>query len=37
MIGKIFFGALWVLLWIVLIFSGLGLLALLADGDYPLE
>jgi len=27
----------WIMMWIVLFASGLGLIALLADGDYPLE
>ena len=37
MIGRIIFGTMWVMMWIVLLASGLGLIALLADGDYPLE
>ena len=37
MIGRMIFGTMWVMMWIVLFASGLGLIALLADGDYPLE
>ena len=37
MIGKIIFGTLWVLMWLALMLSGIGLIAYLAGADYSLE
>tara|TARA_R110002167_G_scaffold3302_4_gene15907 strand:- start:4 stop:117 length:114 start_codon:yes stop_codon:yes gene_type:complete len=37
MIGRIVFGTLWVLMWIALMLSGLGLIAFLAGENSPLE
>jgi hypothetical protein len=37
MIGRIVFGIIWIMVWIGLFVSGLGLIAYLASGDYPLE
>jgi|8_EtaG_2_1085327.scaffolds.fasta_scaffold82504_1 hypothetical protein len=37
MIGRIIFGTMWIMMWIFLFATGLGLITLLAEGDYPLE
>jgi len=37
MIGRIIFGTMWIMMWIALFCTGVGLIALIADGDYALE
>lgn len=37
MIGEIIFRTMWVIMWIALLCTGLGLVMLLKEGNYPLE